>query len=545
MGHHANPLTDLTGDPAVLPSGHPRCRRAAEPPSRLPTGLALVTALLLSACLDDTPFGATGPDDRGVGVIPATLFLEPGSRARLEPTAGLRSAGLVRWESSDPGVATVQDDGTVTARQTGTAEIRVWNNRGTAGSTVTVVTPVQRVRSWRIAQEGLTESSLLGYWSANPQTSFAVGTGSTILRTDDGGVTWSKMAVADSADLVSVWGTSASNVYAVGSEGTILHYDGTSWNRMPVLTDRAILEVWGLGPNEIYAVGFRTALRYDGTAWRPLGGAESAELWAVWGSDQAHIFAVGQDGVILRLVGGQFVPVASPTNLLLLGLWGTGPESLFAVGIQGLVLRWDGSAWTSMPSPTRENLFALWGKSGDDIVAVGDNGAIIHFNGSAWSLLPQSASGENLRAVYAAPGGAFGAAGWSGTILRRTVSGEWAVGTTSPLLFDAVRLSAQLYAVGGGGAVFREAGTGWNPLPIPAKRSLFAATEDRGTVLAIGDAGTIVRYDGTGWQDESYLARWLLRSIWIAPGTGDGFIVGERGLILRRAGLAGRWVEMV
>ena len=183
------------------------------------------------------------------------------------------------------------------------------------------------------------------------------------------------------------------------------------------------------------------------------------------------------------------------------------------------------------------------GKAGDEIVAVGDNGTIIHYNGSAWSLLPQSASGENLRAVHAAPGGGFGAAGWNGTVLRRTASGEWAVGTTSPLLFDAAGFAGQLYAVGEGGVVVRDAGTGWNPLPVPAKRPLFAVTEDQGTLLAVGDAGTIVRYDGTGWQDESYLARWLLRSIWIAPGTGDGFIVGDRGLILRRAGPGGRWVE--
>ena len=35
--------------------------------------------------------------------------------------------------------------------------------------------------------------------------------------------------------LHSVWGSSPSDVFAVGDNGTILHYDGTSWNRLGVL----------------------------------------------------------------------------------------------------------------------------------------------------------------------------------------------------------------------------------------------------------------------------------------------------------------------
>ncbi|HLG05838.1 MAG TPA: Ig-like domain-containing protein, partial [Gemmatimonadales bacterium] len=397
-------------------------------------------ALLAAGCLDREPFGATGPDDRGFGIIPATLFLEPGASLPMRVTEGLASSGTPRWTSSDPAVAMVREDGTVTALQPGITEIRASTSRGAGRSTVTVVPPVARVETWRVAQEGLTDASLLGYWSADAATSFAVGTGGNILRSDDGGTTWRREAAPDSADLLSVWGTSASNVYAVGTNGTILHYDGSGWTRMLTPSDRPLFEVWGLGPDEIYAVGYRVSLRYDGTSWRPLAGSETAELWAVWGTDRAHIFAAGQDGVLLRLAGSQWVPLASPTSLLLLGLWGSGPDDVFAVGIIGTVLRWDGAVWSIVPVPTRDNLFAVWGRSGDEILAVGDNGTMLLFNGSAWSLLPQSASGENLRAVHAAPSGGFGAAGWNGTVVRRVPSGSWQVGTSSPLLFDAVRL---------------------------------------------------------------------------------------------------------
>ncbi len=509
---------------------------------RFGAGLALA---LLCGCLDQSPV-SPGGDDRSIGITPATAFLEPGASLHLDASPGLLLGGTVRWESSDPAVATVDAEGAIVARQVGTTEIRASGARGTGRSTVTVLPPTARVRSWRIAREGLTDASLLGYYSADPQTSFAVGTGSTILRTLDGGLSWSRMAAPDSLDLISVWGTSATNVYAVGSGGMILHFDGTSWTRMQSPTDRILFEVWGLGPDDIYAVGYRTSVHYDGTSWRLLAGVETAELWAVWGSDRAHIFAAGQDGLIMRLEGAKWVRMDSPTSLLLLGLWGTGPENVFAVGIQGTVLRWDGAQWASMSVPTGENLFAVFGKSGGEVLAVGDNGAMVLFNGATWNLLPQTASGENLRAVHAAPQGSFGAAGWDGTILRRELDGNWRVGTTSPLLFDLTRLSGGgdvVFAVGAGGAVLRDAGSGWLPLPLASKRPLYGVTDDRGELVAVGEAGTILRYDGLGWQNESHLAQWLLRSIWM-DGTGAGFIVGEQGIILRRDGVSSPWREM-
>lgn len=494
-------------------------------------------------CLDQTPFGSSDPAGiPAVGIIPATLYLEPGGSVVMVASSALVQKGPVRWETEDSTIATVDDNGFVTAIRVGTTRVRASNSRGSARSSITVVPRPARIQSWRVAELGLTDASLLGYWSADADMSFAVGTGGTILQTQDGGVTWRRMVTPDTTHLVSVWGFSRTNVYAVGNSGTVLHYDGSSWTRIPTGSDRTLLEVWGLSPTEIYAVGDRVALRFDGTAWHPLTGSENAELWAVWGPDPAHIFASGQNGVLFHLSGTHWEPLQSPTNLLLLGLWGTGPENVFAVGVQGTVLRWNGAEWTRMTTPTRQDLFAVWGKSGTEVVAVGDNGTMLLFNGADWNLLPQTATGENLRAVHAAPNGTFGAAGWDGTILRRSLSGNWQIGTSSPLLFDAARLGGSgLFAVGVGGAVLLQNQGGWIPLPIPTQRTLYGVARDGAQLVAVGDLGTIKRFDGTGWQDESYPAQWLLRSIWL-DSTGQGFIVGDRGIILQRVGT--RWVEM-
>ena len=47
--------------------------------------------------------------------------------------------------------------------------------------------------------------------------------------------------------LVDVWGTSASDVFAVGFGGVILHYDGTMWRSMTSETFVDLEAVWGTG----------------------------------------------------------------------------------------------------------------------------------------------------------------------------------------------------------------------------------------------------------------------------------------------------------
>jgi hypothetical protein len=77
----------------------------------------LAALLLLAGCLDKTPFDSTGPDDAGVAVSPATLFLEPGASYRVGAFLGELGGGAVQWASSDPAVARVESDGTITARR--------------------------------------------------------------------------------------------------------------------------------------------------------------------------------------------------------------------------------------------------------------------------------------------------------------------------------------------------------------------------------------------------------------------------------------------
>ena len=63
--------------------------------------------------------------------------------------------------------------------------------------------------------------------------------------------------------LLGAWGSSLSDVFAVGYGGTVLHYNGSAWGPMASGTTNQLLGVWGSSPSDVFAVGnWGTILHY-------------------------------------------------------------------------------------------------------------------------------------------------------------------------------------------------------------------------------------------------------------------------------------------
>ena len=62
---------------------------------------------------------------------------------------------------------------------------------------------------------------------------------------------------------------SANNdIYAVGDNAAMLHYDGNQWSPIQSPKEEYLTKVKGLGPDQVYAVGENgTVLKYDGKEW--------------------------------------------------------------------------------------------------------------------------------------------------------------------------------------------------------------------------------------------------------------------------------------
>ncbi len=51
-----------------------------------------------------------------------------------------------------------------------------------------------------------------------------------------------------------LWASSADDVFAVGSGGAVLHFDGSGWTTTnPTATD--LFGIWGLSASDVFAVG--------------------------------------------------------------------------------------------------------------------------------------------------------------------------------------------------------------------------------------------------------------------------------------------------
>ena len=95
-------------------------------------------------------------------------------------------------------------------------------------------------------------------------------------------------------NIYGVWGSSATNVFAVGDSGNIRKYDGSTWSAMTSGTTKRLRDVWGSAANNVIAVGEDGTIRkYNGTSWGSMTSGTTLTLQGVWGSSATNIFAVG------------------------------------------------------------------------------------------------------------------------------------------------------------------------------------------------------------------------------------------------------------
>ncbi len=233
---------------------------------------------------------------------------------------------------------------------------------------------------------------------------------------------WSAMTSGTTVQLNGVWGSNASNIFAVGASGTIRRYNGSAWSTSTSGTTVQLKSIWGSNASNVFAVGASGTIRkYNGTSWSAMTsgitGLFPPSLNGVWGSSASNVFAVGASGTILKYNGTSWSKMTSGITVQLNSVWGSNASNVFAVGASGNIRRYNGSAWSTMTSGTTQNLWAVWGTASNDVFAAGANGVVLHYNGSAWNTMSNSATAI-LYGVWGSSGDNVFAAGASGTIRR-------------------------------------------------------------------------------------------------------------------------------
>jgi len=201
----------------------------------------------------------------------------------------------------------------------------------------------------------------------------AVGQRGHVLWSDNAGQDWHQAEVPVSSDLVAVHFATATQGWAVGHDGVILHSadGGKTWQRQrdgrPDAADVPLLDVWFRDERSGYAVGaFGTLLETGdgGKTWQSAQeGADNPKkmhLYAVRAvGDQLWI--AGEQGLLLKLdrPSGRFVAVPVPYQGTLFGVTGHA-RALVVYGLRGNVLRSvdAGASWQAVPTGVQVGITA-------------------------------------------------------------------------------------------------------------------------------------------------------------------------------------------
>ncbi len=273
-------------------------------------------------------------------------------------------------------------------------------------------------------------------------------------------VSWHAMESGVSYNLRDVWGSSGNDVFAVGKNGVILHYDGSAWGEMVSGSYNYLRAVWGSSGNNVFAVGKGgVILHYNGTQWTAMESGIADDLRDVWGSSGTNVFAVGGKGVILRYDGNSWTKAQAVTLSSLNGVWGSSGNNVFATGgtwAAVTMLHYDGEKWTEMQADSNNTLYGIWGSSENNAFAAGESGSVLHYTGSSWKKMTTGAS-EYLQGIWGSSGKDVFAVGMDGTILRYNGSG-WAklvTGVSNDLYGVWGSSESDVFAVGNSGTIIR------------------------------------------------------------------------------------------
>ncbi len=287
----------------------------------------------------------------------------------------------------------------------------VWIETGTATcADVTCTGTGEYV--WQKLECG-TGEDLHGVWGSSGNDVIAVGANGVIVRFN--GTTWSRVGSGTTLPLYAVWGTAGYDIFVAGASRTLLHHNGYSWGFMNNPAAGDILGVAGSAWDDVFAVG-NGIIHYDGSEWGiSLGTGWSLQDICMLSENEAY--AVDKSGTILRFDGTGWNPMGSGIYTPLTGIWASSSDDIFVVGTDGNIYHFDGEMWRRMFSGLYSGLNAVWGSAPDDVYAVGQYFTVLHYDGGTWEMILRDGTWRDyFHDVWGSSGGDVFMAGTGGAI---------------------------------------------------------------------------------------------------------------------------------
>ena len=274
-----------------------------------------------------------------------------------------------------------------------------------------------------------TKKTLYGLACADMNTWIAVGSGGTIIRGTDAGLSWTEISSPVTDDLRSVSFNGNTGI-AVGISGRILRSTngGLNWVLEQRITTKNLYAV-SMGKYSTVIGGHEGTILYstdDGVTWDSRTAGTASQIFGVSVFDSTAVGAGGQGAIIMSInAGNAWGLTVLGNNLTFFSSvsfinnrtgWMVGTSA----AISSIIIRSDlsGFVWNAQTSPVPDALNGVCFVNIDSGTAAGANGAIIHTVNGGINWEPQiSGVSANLNAVSLSDSIGI-AVGDSGTIVR-------------------------------------------------------------------------------------------------------------------------------
>lgn len=285
-----------------------------------------------------------------------------------------------------------------------------------------------------------------------PHGTFGVGMGGRVVQLSPTTATACADLTSGPVNLLwSAWASSPNDVWAVGSRGAAVHFDGQTVTAVPTGVTTELIDVWGTGPDDVWAVGRAgVALHYNGSAWQPVITGTTLDLFAVFAGARNDVWMGGPNGTLLHHNGIIPTPAIAPgltATMTIYDIHGTGPSDVWITGgddsLGGFVAHYDGLLWSApqtLSSPSVPFL-RVWAVAANDVWTASSeqwrrNYDYWHYDGTDWTehyqepssqtwmfpVPPLSTGGNSHRGSFAFGPQDVWSVGDFGTIVRRTTA---------------------------------------------------------------------------------------------------------------------------
>jgi hypothetical protein len=191
---------------------------------------------------------------------------------------------------------------------------------------------------------------------------------------------------------IELWGTSSQDMYAVGRNGTIVHYNGDIWTKIESNTEADISDIWGVtddsGNKYLYVTAgnkFNASekkllrIHADNSITEENWFSETKNPYSIWFINENRVFVCG-GGVHRRDAKTKWSTFIELPAIFTNRIRGSASNDIFVVGDFGLATHYNGQNWRIYNSLYQVTAFYSLDVRDNRVVMVGLNGikAIIY-----------------------------------------------------------------------------------------------------------------------------------------------------------------------